>query len=63
MGIISLMAIGYYVLARRRIVAADPGLTEGRPLQVDEVGDEVASSPAGAVGVPSDGVLTQIAER
>jgi MFS family permease len=62
MGVIALVAIGYYVLARRRIIAADPGMTEGRPLQVDQVSDEVASSPAGATGVPSDGVLTEIAK-
>ena len=61
MGAIALLAVVGYVVARRRIVAADPGVTEGRTVHVDDLPDGVAAAPAGAVGVGSPAGLSEAA--
>ena len=62
MGAIALLAVVGYVVARRRIVAADPGVTEGRTVHVDDLPEAVATAPAGAVGVGSPAGLTEAAQ-
>ena len=50
MGAVALAAIGFYALARRRILARDDVADDAGRLSVDEVPDTVATAPAGAAG-------------
>ena len=55
MGIVALLAVIGYSVARARILAGDPGAEGAHHLTVDGVPDAIATPPAGATGVPAPG--------
>ncbi len=63
MGAVTLVAVITYVVARRRILAADPEAVGAHRLPLEEVPDEIVTAPAGATGVPARGPMARSLRR